>query len=259
MLSLAREINFSETTFVLPSSSCLFKVRIFTPDGELPFAGHPTIGTSFVLQHTKGIPNNEKTITLELNVGPIAVNFKDQEIIMTQPQPVFLEKFENIKSLAEALGLGVNDIATQYPIQFVSTGNSFLMVPIKSLQKIQKLQVDRIKLSKLLNGQSSVGVYIFTDETVHASNQVHARMIAPSDALFEDPATGSAAGPLTAYLETYNVLKNHKRGTIINIEQGYEMHRPSKLSTQILEKNNVIINVNVIGSVKLTLQGTYYI
>lgn len=261
MLELAREINFSETTFVLPPTrnNCIKKVRIFTPDGELPFAGHPTLGTSFVLRYTNQIPENVSTITLELNVGPIKVDFEDKLIIMTQPKPEFFTEFKNTDILIEALGLKSTDLHKEYPVQIVSTGNGFLMVPLKSLQIVQKLQSERKKLAIALEGYPSIGLYVFTTETVHKTNQIHARMISPRDSLLEDPATGSAAGPLTAYLEKYEVLNNHKRGDLIIIEQGYEMHRPSRLIAGIKEKNNIITSVNVKGAVKLTLKGIYYL
>ena len=102
-------------------------------------------------------------------------------------------------------------------------------------------------------------MYIFSLETIHESNDVHARMIAPLDTLFEDPATGSAAGPLIAYLEHYNLLPYLQRGNLIKIEQGYEIHRPSLITGRIIERNNSISGIEVGGKVKLTLDGYYFL
>ena len=142
MIALAREINFSETTFILPSKNpeCAVKVRIFTPYQELQFAGHPVIGTSFILKNKNIIEEGMQSIQLELGIGSVTVSFdKNLNIIMTQPKPTFLTEFNEISQLTEALGLNKDDFMTEYPIQFVSTGNTFLMVPLKKLKTYQHI------------------------------------------------------------------------------------------------------------------------
>ena len=261
MLALAREINFSETTFVLEPTTkdCSWKVRIFTPGGELPFAGHPTLGTSFVLRHKQKISQNDPKTTLELNIGPINVTFDKQNIVMTQPKPEFQEEFTKRDVIASILGLSADNIETDYPMQTVTTGVPFLMVPLKKLADVQNITLDSNKLAGIMKSNGFLGLYVFAPETVYQENQLHARMLTSVEELIEDPATGSAAGPAIAYLEKYNVLKNHTRGELIHIEQGYEMNRPSRLVGQILEENTELSGVKVMGKVKLTLEGIYYV
>ena len=262
MKGLAREINFSETTFLLPPTSkeCNEKVRIFSTSEELLFAGHPVIGSSFVLKDKGIIPSDSKTTKLELGIGPVTVEYGDnQNITMQQPKPSFLEEFQDKQKFEGALGITPGSLFEEYPLQFVSTGNTFLMVPVKTLKSVQQLRINQYKIDELLTNYPSKHLYIFTLETMQGANNIHARMIQPTNRMFEDPATGSAAGPLIAYLEKYSVLKDHEKGSMINIEQGYEISRPSLVTGQIILKNESIEGVKVGGKVKLTMDGTYYI
>ena len=133
------------------------------------------------------------------------------------------------------------------------------MVPVKTLKSVQQLRIDQYKIDELLTNYPSKHLYIFTLETMQGANNIHARMIQPTNRMFEDPATGSAAGSLIAYLEKYSVLKDHDKGSMINIEQGYEINRPSLVTGQIILQNESIEGVKVGGKVKLTMDGTYYI
>jgi len=263
MQGITREMNFSETTFVLPSIStvekCVRKVRIFTPGREIPFAGHPTLGTAFVLKNKEIIREDEKKIYLELGIGPIAVEFKDQNNVqMFQSKPEFLDEFQDKSKIASILGILDDDISEKWPIQFVSTGFPFLIIPINSLSSIQSINLSTKLLFKSLANYPSQEILIFSTDTIHEDSHVHARMFAPSAGVFEDPATGSAAGPLGAYLETHQVLKNHEKGTKIILEQGYEMNRPSKLIVTCLFKDE-ISDIIVEGSVRKTAEGTFFL
>ena len=262
MQGLAREMHFSESTFLFSpeDKTCSSKIRIFTPDEELPFAGHPTLGTAFVLHNKKLIPSTTAEINLQLGIGAIKVYFSPDNLIsMIQPQPTFLEKFENLDVLAEILGLTQDDLSTSFSPQYVSTGLPFLIIPINSLLAIQHIVLNIQLLMKTLKDYPSTNVLVYTHETIHENNQVHARMFAPSVGVLEDPATGSAMGPLAAFLENYQALKGHKRGESFAIEQGFEIIRPSNLYSQIQESNNIITAVKVSGKVKLTAECTFYL
>ncbi|MCK5182841.1 MAG: PhzF family phenazine biosynthesis protein [Candidatus Heimdallarchaeota archaeon] len=262
MQGIALELNFSETTFILKSEieSCSVKVRIFTPRIELKFAGHPTLGTAFVLKKRDLISRDKKKTTMELGIGPIDVEFfEDQSIGMYQPKPKFLDKYDDKESIAKIIGLEPDDILDDYPMQAVSTGFPFLIVPIKSLEIIQKISLNPQLQLETLNDFITPDLLVFTTETIHKDSSIHSRMFAPSAGVLEDPATGSAAGPMGAYLEHWNVLTNHTKSTAIRIEQGYEINRPSQLIAKNLYTENEISNVLVSGKVKMIAEGLFYL
>lgn len=259
MQGITREMNFSETTFVFPSKICLRKVRIFTPGREIPFAGHPTLGTAFVLKK-QGIINTDDTkVFLELGIGPIAVEFCDNLIKMHQSRPQFLEEFQEKNKIAQILGISTDSISHKWPIQFVSTGFPFLIVPLTSLKAIRSIQLNSKLLTEALEDFPSQEILVFTPHAVHADSNAHVRMFGPSVGVSEDPATGSAAGLLGGYLETYRVVENHNNGAEIVLEQGYEIYRPSRLVVQCCYEKNEISEVIVSGKVKLTVQGEFII
>ncbi len=260
MQGITREMNFSETTFVFPSSieKCIRNVRIFTPASEIPFAGHPTLGTAFVLKRQKITEKNQKSFFLELGIGPIEVSVIDENHIqMSQAPPQFLEVFKDKKSMAEILGVSPDVIIDKFPMQFVSTGFPFLIVPITSMKAIKKVQLNPTLLMETLKDFSSQALVILTPETIHSNSHAHVRMFAPSAGVPEDPATGSAAGPIGGYLEVNNVIDNHLRGSKIVLEQGYEINRPSRLFVECVFHENEIINALVSGTVKLTAEGKF--
>lgn len=262
MLGITREMNFSETTFVLPSThqKCVCKVRIFTPGREIPFAGHPTLGTAFVLKREGIIKGDDPEAYLELGIGPTAVRFSEQNYIqMIQANPQLFEEYPDKTVISEILGISSSVIEDRWPIQFVSTGFPFLIVPLTSLEAIQGIQLDIRLLSETLKDFPSYALNVFTCETVYPESHVHVRMFAPDVGVLEDPATGSAAGPLGTYLETYQCLSNHTRGAEIVLEQGYEMHRPSKLLVECRYEEGIILEVMVSGQVRLTAQGEFFL
>ena len=261
MQGIAREMNYSESTFVFESKrkDCLSKVRIFTPQVELPFAGHPTLGTAYALRRKKIAEPKIDKFRLELGLGPIDVEFLGKEIIsMKQKTPEFLEIMDNPRAIMKAISLPEKSVSEDSPIQFVSTGTPFLIIPLKSLASVQKALPNSTSILNALDGAVSQDVLIFTTEIVHADANAHARVFAPSAGVLEDPATGSAAGPLGAYLEHYDVLASHSMGDVITVEQGYELNRPSKLKIQ-LERKKQRINVFVSGRVRTTAEGTFYL
>ena len=219
---MAREMNLSETTFVLPSShpAADFDVRIFTPEKELPFAGHPTLGTAFVLRHAGLVPSTQNHVRLNFKVGVIQVDLQeDDKIFMTQPPGKILQTFTNTEEVAQVLGITANNI--DLPVQTASTGFPALLVPINSLRAMQRIVLNLPLLKVLLEEAGVDMIYPFTRQTLDQKSSVHARGFAPYVGIPEDPATGSVAGALGYYLKD----KNPKEENLI-IEQGYEMKRP---------------------------------
>ncbi|MFX0051311.1 MAG: PhzF family phenazine biosynthesis protein [Candidatus Hermodarchaeota archaeon] len=262
MQGITREMNFSETTFVFPSTveNCIRKVRIFTPGREIPFAGHPTLGTAFVLKNKGVIDPNVTESYLELGIGPTKVKFQnDNQIQMYQQTPQFLEEFQDKKAITEVLGVSPQLVSDKWPIQFVSTGFPFLIIPLISLKAIRAIQLNVNALLETLKDYPSQEIVVFSPETIHPNSNAHVRMFAPSAGVFEDPATGSAAGPTGAYLEENQVLTNHTLRSEIVLEQGYEIHRPSRLVVRCLYKNDTISRVVVGGQVKLIAQGKFFL
>jgi len=233
-------------------------VRIFTPTSEIPFAGHPTLGTSFVLKHKNLIAQSEKKITLELGVGPIPVEYLDSGLIqMQQPTPKFYDPIEELDLVTEALGLSSEDVNQEFPIQPVSTGFPFIMVPLRNLNTVKKAVPNPQLIMSNLKDIASQEVMIFATEGVHKDSHIHARMFAPGAGVPEDPATGSAVGPLGAYLEKHDILPNHTIGEEIRIEQGYELNRPSQLIVRV--PNEKMEYVIVSGKTRLTAEGTFFL
>lgn len=260
MQGMTREMNFSESTFIFPAEKkdCIAKVRIFTPGKELDFAGHPTLGTTFVLKQTGKISSDIKKATLELGIGPIDVELKEQELIsMQQPKPQFLEKYYDKKAIAKAIGIDNKKIIEDFPMQVVSTGNPFLIVPLDSLKTIKEIKLNPYLLEQALKDFITHELVVFTTETKYEEADVHVRMFAPAVGVLEDPATGSAAGPIGSYLEQWSVLSDHKNGSEITIEQGFEIHRPSKLIVKTHYQKQEITAVDVLGKVKLTAKGEF--
>jgi trans-2,3-dihydro-3-hydroxyanthranilate isomerase len=255
MQSIAKELNLSETTFVLPPESAEndYKVRIFTPGSELPMAGHPTVGTSFVLarEHMIRLGGERVTIKLEEGVGPIPVDitFRDGApdlIWMQQPLPTFGPRVDDRAAVAEMLSLAPEAIDETLPIEVVSCGVPFLYVPLKSLEAARsvRLRLDVWERSPQAAGVN--GVFVFTKETELAGSTVHSRMFAPGLGITEDPATGAASGPLGCYLVRYKLFPEARRAEFTS-EQGVEMGRPSIIKIVIEQDAGEITSVRVGG------------
>jgi trans-2,3-dihydro-3-hydroxyanthranilate isomerase len=221
---VAKEMNLSETTFVLPSShpDADFDVRIFTPEKEIPFAGHPTLGTAFVLRYTGLVPSTQNNLRLNFKSGIIPVDLqKDSKVFMTQQQGKILRTFHNPEEIVKVLGLTINNLEPDLPIQIASTGFPALLVPINSLRAMQRIVLNLTLLKVLMEEAGVDMIYPFTRQTQNENSSIHARGFAPFIGIPEDPATGSVAGALGYYL-------NYKSLAEINIiiEQGYEINRP---------------------------------
>jgi trans-2,3-dihydro-3-hydroxyanthranilate isomerase len=224
MLAIARETNLSETTFIFPRDAKTeaekgIRVRIFTREQELPFAGHPTLGTARALFARNG----KKKIVLDLNAGPIPVTFEDGYGEMLQQDAVFAETHP-VSAIAPLLGLPLDAFDTAYPIRNVSTGRPNLIAMLRSLNAIKSIAVDWSAVGKYFaQGDRQRGFYLLTRETESKSARVHARK---PGRIAEDPATGSAAGCAAAYLVETGIAKKGER---VIIEQGSELSRPSEI------------------------------
>ncbi len=229
MQKLANEINYSETTFIFNSGEpeADFEIRIFSVKLELPFAGHPTLGTAYSIMNIFNIwPQKRGILKLKTKVGVIPLEKKNDVIWMTQNEPEFFAQYKDKKEIADLINLSAEDISDNLPIEEVSTGNNVLIIPIKSLSAIQRADGNVNNLKRFFGNKSSLGPYLFTLETLKPTAKVHTRFFASHLGVIEDAATGSAAGPLTAYLLKYNIFG--RSFEIVN-EQGLEMGRPSKI------------------------------
>jgi trans-2,3-dihydro-3-hydroxyanthranilate isomerase len=235
MQSIAKEMNLSETTFMFPRDAATerergVRVRIFTVQEELPFAGHPTLGTAFALRGESGA----KEVSLDLNVGKVPVHFEEgpgQPVFgeMTQMDPVFGIQHDR-DAVARASGLRVEDIDSSLPIETVSTGVPFTVTPLKSLAVIQKLRVDLGKVAEYLAKTGGKFLYFVSRETVDPAAHLHARMPFYNG---DDPATGSAAGCAAAWMVAHEVAEPEQR---VLIEQGIEIQRPSRIFVRATAK-----------------------
>jgi trans-2,3-dihydro-3-hydroxyanthranilate isomerase len=268
MQCLAREMNLSETTFVLQpqAQGADFKVRIFTPAAELPFAGHPVVGTHWVMAHLGRVELHEPVtqVCFELGVGVLPAdlhvsNGQVERVVMTQGRPEFLAVLEDVTDLAAGLGLPPEAIEeTGLPAQLVSTGVAQLMTPVRSLAEVQALDAGKLNTAALNQVCHELGtecVMVFTFETEHPESTVHVRMFAPLLGVPEDPATGSANGALGAYLVHHRAVPVTEPTTSIVSEQGAEINRPSTLYVEVDSSGEEVTAVRVGGQVVLVAEG----
>ncbi len=259
MQLFAKEMNYSETTFVLSNKKRNggYDVRIFTPAEEIPFAGHPTLGTAFVIQQEIIRKPVEKVI-LNLGVGqiPVALSFSKgevDELWMEQKHPEFGEVLDK-SVIAKALTIEEEDIDERFPVQEVSTGLPFMIVPLKTLDAVKKARVDRAVFFDLIAKTEAKAPLIFCPETYNSKNDLNCRVFVDYYNIPEDPATGSANGCLAGYL----VKHRYFGGTRIHVrvEQGYEIGRPSLLYLKAEEKGEAI-DVLVGGKVFKIAEGEF--
>jgi len=265
---IAREMNVSETVFVFPPTdkAAVVRLRIFTPTQEIPFAGHPVLGTFFVLAELGLIRAKEPVtrVLQECNIGLFPVDLHAKEgrvvrVVMSQPKPEFLgaiEETEDLYKVAGALGLPKYAIAeAKWPIEVVSTGLPVLIVPVRSLTAVRSIRPDASAITDVCRRFGANGIMVFTTVTVEPYATVHTRMFAPSIGILEDPATGSASGALGAYLVQNGVVEVGPTTEII-AEQGYEMDRPSRILIQVESDDDAIQDVKVGGHCVMVVEGT---
>jgi len=258
MQSIAKEMNLSETTFIFPRDPETerergVRVRIFTVQEELPFAGHPTLGTAFALRAAGAV----EEVALDLNVGKVPVRFDNssRELPfgeMTQIDPVFGVQHDR-EAVARATGLDLEDFDPTLPIETVSTGVAFTVTPLKSLAVIRRLNVDSISAEQYLEKSGGKFFYFVTRETVDPTARLHSRMLFYNG---EDPATGSAAGCTAAWMVAHEVAAPEER---VLIEQGIEMKRPSRIFVRASRRDNRVVNVRVGGNAVEVMRGEVFL
>lgn len=254
MQALALEMNYSETTFILSSEMRQggFDVHIFTPAEEVPFAGHPTLGTAFVIrEHLMQTPPDEISLNLPVGAIPVTCDSSGEILWMRQQFPTFgsTVKFAN---LTKILDVPDSSFDSRFPAQIVSTGLPFLVVPVTSLEAVERAGINHRYYPGELAKLESASVLLFAPETKQAENDLHVRVFAESYGVPEDPATGSANGCLAAYLSRHQYFGGSE--VDIRVEQGYEIRRPSLLCLRAAREANRI-RVEVGGRVRPVATG----
>jgi trans-2,3-dihydro-3-hydroxyanthranilate isomerase len=264
MQAIANEMAFAESTFVFPANrpDVDVQVRIFTPAEELPMAGHPTIGTAFALAHTGRLhPGNAQTVFGE-GVGPVPVSLSWTAgrlafAWMTQPRPQFSGTLSDVGELAAALGLEASDLAPGgLPVEHVSCGTPYVIVPVATRAAVDRSIADPGRLNRVVGrgGWPNCPVYLFTLERGDDGAHVYTRMFAPAIGIAEDAATGSASGPLGAYLVAHGQWPVAPGETVLNL-QGKKMRRPSWLHIAPIVSGSEVTAVRVGGEAVVVGEG----
>jgi trans-2,3-dihydro-3-hydroxyanthranilate isomerase len=262
MQAIAREMAFSETTFIYPAErGGDVKMRIFTPGEELPMAGHPTIGSTFALASEGVIERARESFVFELGIGPTPVSLEwDDDGLsfawMTQPLPTFTSTIDDRGGLAAAIGLEEPSLAPGLPVQVVSCGVPFLFVPLAARAAVDAVSIDRRQLQRCFKaaGVDELAVFFFTTERRTGDETVYSRMLAPGLGIPEDPATGGASGPLGCYLVHHRVVSPDQAGAMVSL-QGVAMGRPSRIHISIDGEPDRITRVRVGGTSVLVGRG----
>ncbi|MGH9254828.1 MAG: PhzF family phenazine biosynthesis protein [Vicinamibacterales bacterium] len=262
MQALAREMNFAESTFILPPETpdTGVRMRIFTPGREMPMAGHPTIGSTFALAHTGVIPTGAARFVFGLNIGPVPVDLEWEEnrlrfAWMTQLNPTFGPPVDARDIVAAALGLTVADLAPELPVQEVSCGLPFLFVPLRSGEVVDRASSDASAFRRLgLSTGFDLPIFLFAVLPRGSPETVYSRMFAPGFGVVEDPATGSASGALGCYLVRHRLVSGDAARRIVS-QQGVAMGRPSRIHIAIGDRGGEIVDVKVGGTAVLVGRG----
>jgi trans-2,3-dihydro-3-hydroxyanthranilate isomerase len=257
MQKIAKEMNYSETTFILSEEQRNggYDVRIFTPEAEVPFAGHPTLGTAYVIQR-EIIGKLVEGVNLNLKVGQIPVRFhktdKGEETLWMKPiEPIFGQTFES-GEIAPFLRVRREDIDEKFPIQQVSVGVDFVFVPLTTLDAVRRAGVVKEKLLDWIKDKQAKIIFVFCPETYRPENHMNVRLFADYFGISEDPATGSANACLAGYLVKHRYFGSDQID--IRVEQGYEIGRPSLLYLKAQSKQEKI-DVSVGGKVVMVAKG----
>ena len=264
MQTIAREFNLSETVFVFPPSNAgsRAKLRIFTPANELPFAGHPTVGTAALLGRLDG--GGERAFVLEENIGPVpcrvASTGADSGMASFDiPRlPAKDSDGPDAAAMSGALGIRATDFADFFseglPVERWSAGNPFMFVPLRGLDAMSRCRVDVARFEAAFGGAGRAAAFLFCRETRDAGNAFHARMFAPGLGVLEDPATGSAVAAFAGYLTAYGGYTDGSH--VVRIEQGYEMGRPSLIELTINISGGKLTGASIAGNAVVVLEGT---
>ncbi len=271
MQAIAREINYSESTFVLPpkNPAHAYLQRTFVPVKEIPYAGHPTVGTAVVMaalgKVAAGAPDGAHPVTIEVGFGPLPLELLKKDgrvsrVRMQQGKPEWRAPVagDDVKGqIAAALGVPFDALHPSLPPQAVGTGNTFLMVPLASVGAVSSALADTRMLNHVERELSVLGLFFFAFDETTGKTRIRARMFAPGAGVPEDPATGSAAGPVAVYLALHGAVPGgvaDGRGRF-TIDQGIEMGRPSELDATVLLEGGLPSGVRVEGSAVLVMRG----
>lgn len=253
MQKIAQEMHYSETTFILSNEKRDggYDVRIFTPKMEVPFAGHPTLGTAYLI--SKEIAKASRKIVLNLKCGKMPVKAEKDVLWMRQNPPKFGKIFDAGK-IAGSLGLKKEDIDKRFPVQEVSTGMPFVIAPLKTLEAVKRARVNVEKFFALVKSAEAKAILVFCPETYDRKNQLNVRVFVDYYGVPEDPATGSGNGCLAGYLSKYRYFG--KSSVDARVEQGYEIGRRSLLFLKA-EETNGEIEIDVGGSAVIVAKGEF--
>jgi len=257
MQNITKEMNYSETTFILSDDQKDggYDVRIFTPAQEVPFAGHPTLGTAYIIQQ-EIIKEPAEKIILNLKVGQIPVTFnyegKEKNVLrMKQIEPTFGQTIEP-EQISDVLGINTSDIDEKFPVQEVTTGMFFAIVPLKTLDAVKRAKVHKDKYFKLIENRQAKAILVFCPETYSKENDLNVRVFVDYFGIPEDPATGSGNGCLAGYLVKHRYFGKDKID--VRVEQGYEIARRSLIYLRAEDKEGQI-DVSVGGKVVMIARG----
>jgi trans-2,3-dihydro-3-hydroxyanthranilate isomerase len=255
MQRIARELNLSETVFLSRAEGAVAALRIFTPDREVPFAGHPTVGTAIALRERLRWPGSETpSFGLKLRIGDVAISIEaaDPAIAWLTTPPVTFGREIAREHAAAMASVGLADVRGDLPPQLVGAGNPFLYVPLASEAAVDRAALDVATVRAQLGWDEINGVYLFAQ----TNDGAYARMFAPMSGIAEDPATGSATGPLYAYLARHGALP--RRESFSN-EQGVAMGRPSSLRVRLQWGDDVPVKIEVGGSAVFVGEGRLHV
>ena len=261
MQTIAREFNLSETVFVFPpeNAGTRAKLRIFTPGMELPFAGHPTVGTAVLLGRLDG--GGTRTFTMAENIGPVPCAVRSTgadsgHASFDVPRlPEKVAESPATQDMAASLGLAGGDLGLDnLPTERWSAGNPFTFVPVKGLDAMGRCAVDIARFDRTFGGPGRASAFVFCRETRDRAHAFHARMFAPSFGILEDPATGSAVAAFAGYLATHGGYSDGKH--VVVIEQGYEMGRPSVMELTLHIERGALTRASIAGEAVVVMEGT---
>jgi trans-2,3-dihydro-3-hydroxyanthranilate isomerase len=263
MQAIACEMNIPETTFVFPPtrSECVARVRIFTPVRELPFAGHPTVGTTWVLAREGRLPSGSRDVVLEEGIGPVPVRLEGDltnpgRVWMKQRDAEFGPELTDRGAFARALGLEERDLLGGQPVRIGSTGLPFLFIPLTNPEAVDRAQLDLRAISTAFQGER-MGVFVFAPDPARGASRVYSRMFAGDTAgIPEDPATGSASGALGAYVAERGLVSSTPGGMEIISLQGMKMGRPSEVHIRLRLDDGRAREIEVGGGVVPVMEGT---
>ena len=268
MQRLTAEMNFSESTFILPSEQAGtdIRMRIFTPGSELPMAGHPVVGSTFALARHGVIKPGQERFVFGLNLGPtpVELEWKGDELTfawMDQQLPEVKSPVVASQDIMRAVGIDHAAFeSTRLPIEEISCGNAFIFVPVASRAALDAAEPDVGALRRLRSGFGKhVGVFLFTTEGATGDTTIYSRMFAPSQGIIEDPATGSASGPVGCYLVTHGLVPRDRADRIVSL-QGVAMGRPSYIHIKIAsDDRGAITRVQVGGKSILAGEGRMFV